>query len=159
MHDGILVSAVVRWFDPAKGFGFVTPLDGSPDAFLHASALSRAGLYDIPEGTVIACRIVPGGKGPQVDEIVEVQGPAPRSAAPRPAPPAEDGDEITGTVKWFKTDKGFGFVVADGDGKDVFVHSSVLRRCNVAALPPGQRVLMRVRDGAKGREAMSVALL
>lgn len=158
MHEGSRIKAVVRWFDPDKGFGFVTPQDGSPDAFLHASALSRAGLYDIPEGTVIVCTIVPGGKGPQVNDIVEVQGPASQPVQPAGHDDDDDG-EVAGTVKWFKTDKGFGFVVADDGGKDVFVHSSVLRRGNLATLPPGQRVLMRVRDGAKGREATTIALL
>ena len=67
--------------------------------------------------------------------------------------------EVAGAVKWFKPDKGFGFVVADDGGKDVFVHKSVLRRCSVSHLMPGQRVLLHVRDGAKGREASWIILL
>lgn len=153
MHEGIQVTAVVKWFDPAKGFGFVAPSDGSPNAFLHISVLNRAGLYDLPEGTEVVCRIVPGGKGPQVSDLVEVRGPA-----PRPSAPVEEA-EVAGSVKWFKPDKGFGFVVADDGGKDVFVHKSVLRRCSVSNLVPGQRVLLHVRDGAKGREASWIILL
>ena len=61
--------------------------------------------------------------------------------------------EMSGTVKWFKPDKGFGFVTADDASKDVFVHKSVLRRCGLLQLEAGQRVQMRVQDASKGREA------
>jgi CspA family cold shock protein len=60
---------------------------------------------------------------------------------------------MSGTVKWFKPDKGFGFVTADDASKDVFVHKSVLRRCGLLQLEAGQRVQMRVQDASKGREA------
>ena len=61
--------------------------------------------------------------------------------------------EVSGTVKWFKPDKGFGFVTADDQSKDVFVHKSVLRRCGLMMLESGQRVQMRVQEADKGREA------
>ena len=69
--------------------------------------------------------------------------------------PAPTGPEVemSGTVKWFKPDKGFGFVTADDASKDVFVHKSVLRRCGLLQLEAGQRVQMRVQDASKGREA------
>ena len=154
MHEGIRIDAVVKWFDPAKGFGFVEPADGSPNAFLHISVLNRAGLHDLPEGTEVVCRIVPGGKGPQVSDLIEVGGPARRERAP-----AGPEAEVAGTVKWFKPDKGFGFVLADDGGKDVFIHKSVLRRCNVSHLIPDQRVLLHVRQGEKGREATWIILI
>lgn len=47
------VTATVKWFNASKGFGFVSPKDGSPDAFLHISALERAGHQDIAEGATI----------------------------------------------------------------------------------------------------------
>jgi CspA family cold shock protein len=60
---------------------------------------------------------------------------------------------MMGTVKWFKPDKGFGFITADDSAKDVFVHKSVLRRSGLNLLEAGQRVQMRVQDVEKGREA------
>jgi CspA family cold shock protein len=154
LHEGIQIDAVVVWFDAARGFGFVAPVDGSPKAFLHISVLNRAGLHDIAEGTGIVCRVVPSGRGPQVSDLVEVRG-----VAQREHPPARPEAEVSGTVKWFKADKGFGFVVAEDGGKDVFIHKSVLRRCNVTLLIPGQRVLMHVQETEKGREATWVILL
>jgi len=66
--------------------------------------------------------------------------------------------EMTGTVKWFKPDKGFGFVMPDDKDKDIFLHKSVLLRAGLQHIDSGQRVKMRVQTSAKGREATSVEL-
>ena len=67
--------------------------------------------------------------------------------------------ETAGEVKWFNAEKGFGFVVPDDGGKDVFVHKSLLRRCGVEELQPGQRVLMKAVPVDRGREATWLSLL
>ncbi len=74
-------------------------------------------------------------------------------AQPRSMPEPGPEEEMAGTVKWFKPDKGFGFITADDSAKDVFVHKSVLRRSGLNVLEAGQRVQMRVQDVEKGREA------
>lgn len=162
LSEGARTRAAVKWFNVTKGFGFVTPADGSGDAFLHISVLNRIGRHEIGDGAELLCQIVGGGKGPQVAHILEVLSegsPAGERAPSRRDAPSGPETELTGTVKWFKPDQGFGFVTADDGAKDVFVHKSVLRRCNLLELETGQRVLLKVREAPKGREASWVVLL
>jgi len=74
------------------------------------------------------------------------------------APPQDKGVPVpTGKVKWYDTDKGFGFLSKD-DGGDVFVHQSALPQ-GVAALKPGTRVEFGVAEGRRGEQALSVRVL
>jgi len=57
----------------------------------------------------------------------------------------------TGTVKWFNTTKGFGFIAPDDGGKDVFVHISAVERSGLQGLNENQKVSYEVRDGRDGR--------
>jgi len=70
--DGAPIRATVKWFNTAKGFGFVTPADGSPEAFLHLSALRQAGFDSIGEGAGLTVELSQSPKGRQVARVVEV---------------------------------------------------------------------------------------
>ncbi len=148
-HD---VTAVVKWFNATKGFGFVQPTDGSPDAFLHVSVVERAGHQTLPQGATIVCDLCAGQKGLQVAAVHRVES--------LPEAPALDAGgestEVEGTVKFYNADKGFGFVVPDGGSKDVFVSARVLERGSIQNLEPDQRVRMITRMGQKGPMADSV---
>ena len=164
---GRRVDATVKWFNPSKGFGFVTLADGSQDAFLPMATLRRAGYEDVREGALITCEIGAGAKGPLVTNVLNVDdstAAAPHSGysgqsggadrqPPRPSTPLE------GAVKWFEPEKGYGFISPDGGGKDVFIHITALRRSGVNTLEPGQRVLVDVVDGKKGLEADRITLI
>ncbi len=160
-HDqGFQTEAVVKWFSLVKGFGFVAPADGSSDAFMHSSVVSRAGLRDVAEGTKMLVQINDGPKGRQVASIVQVLGvgEVPRQTSNRPAPTGPEV-EMTGSVKWYKPDKGFGFVTPDDGDRDVFVHRSILLRAGLQHIDPGQRVRMMVQTANKGREAVSLEVI
>ncbi len=53
----------VKWFDSAKGFGFIEPEDGSKDAFVHISAVERAGIMSLNEGQKVEYELQPGRNG------------------------------------------------------------------------------------------------
>lgn len=61
----------------------------------------------------------------------------------------------TGTVKWFNTTKGFGFIAPDGGGKDVFVHISAVERSGLTGLADNQKVAFELQDGRDGRQMAS----
>ncbi len=65
----------------------------------------------------------------------------------------------TGKVKWFKADKGYGFITPDDGGKDVFVHFSAIRGSGYRSLEEGAHVQFEVGQGAKGPEAKDVTRL
>ncbi|MCW2235727.1 cold-shock protein [Azospirillum canadense] len=75
--------------------------------------------------------------------------------ARRPAPGGPTS-QVDGTVKWFNTTKGFGFIAQDNGGQDVFIHLKALERSGLRGLNDGQRVRITVRQGDKGPEAVSV---
>jgi cold shock protein len=159
------VEALVKWFNAEKGFGFVAVGGGGPEAFMHVRQLEAAGHRTVSEGARVKVRIGQGQKGPEVTEILEVLsgGVAVGSSSPRPrtSPSQVTGEvvESLGTVKVYKSDKGFGFVGQDGGGKDVFVHATALARAGLSGLVEGQRVRMQIGQGQKGLEAQTIELL
>ena len=65
-------------------------------------------------------------------------------------------DKMTGLVKWFNADKGFGFITPADGSKDVFVHFSAIQNDNYRTLFEGQKVTFSIEDGAKGPAAANV---
>jgi CspA family cold shock protein len=61
-----------------------------------------------------------------------------------------------GTVKFFNTDKGFGFIAPEGGGKDVFVHASAIEAAGMRSLAEGQRVSFDTQPDAKGSKAVNL---
>jgi len=162
--SGPPLSGVVKWFSPEKGFGFVSLSDGSGDAFLHGSMLTQSGIGAVQPGETLEVRVGPGHKGPHVTEVLSVDGSTAvpmasrRSSAQAMTSNGPSGEE-TGTVKWFSTERGYGFITRTSGGDDVFVHISALERSGLAGLSEGDRVVVDVAEGRKGPEAARIRLI
>src|SRR5579875_1906180 len=119
-QTGRRVEAKVKWFNAAKGFGFVTLTDGSPDAFLPMAILRRAGYDDIREGASITCEVGAGAKGPLVVNVLNVDNSTAtqssgggRGGYRQDSAPRGPAQSVEGAVKWFEPDKGYGFISPD----------------------------------------------
>jgi CspA family cold shock protein len=63
------IKGTVKWFNEAKGFGFITPADGTKDVFVHVSAVSAAGFKTLQEGQPVEFDITAGQKGPSATNL------------------------------------------------------------------------------------------
>jgi CspA family cold shock protein len=68
-----MATGTVKWFNESKGFGFITPDDGSKDCFVHFSAIQGSGFKTLAEGDKVQFNIVQGQKGPAAENVTKVQ--------------------------------------------------------------------------------------
>ena len=141
----------VKFFNAAKGFGFIQQDSGGEDVFVHISAVERAGLENLGEGQELEFNLVDrGGKVSAQD--LQILGDV--VAAPADAgPPKREltGDKATGTVKFFNSMKGFGFITRDDGQPDAFVHISAVERSGLTGIDEGQRYEFDLEVDRRGK--------
>jgi CspA family cold shock protein len=154
------VRGTVKWFDPAKGFGFILSDSGGPDILLHANALRNFGQSTVCDKAGMVVSVQQTQRGLQAVEVFEVTPPALDDAEAGALIPLEPELLLLplepARVKWFDKAKGFGFANVFGRSEDVFVHVEILRRSGLADLQPGEAIGMRITDGERGRMAVSI---
>ncbi len=161
-NSDFLVSGVVKWFDPAKGFGFVVSDQGGADILLHVNVLRNYGQSSIADGARIDVSAHKTERGVQATQVHAIHPPAPLASvavsdiigvdpavvAAAPIEPAR--------VKWFDKSKGFGFANVFGKSDDIFLHIEVLRQSGLSDLQPGEALALRVIMGERGHMAAEV---
>ncbi|MEO0418362.1 MAG: cold-shock protein [Pseudomonadota bacterium] len=140
----------VKFFNGQKGFGFIQQETGGEDVFVHISAVERAGLEGLAEGQELEFNLVDrGGKVSAQD--LQVVGDV--IAVQQAGPPKREltGDKATGTVKFFNSTKGFGFLVRDDGQPDAFVHISAVERSGLSAINEGDRFEFDLEVDRRGK--------
>lgn len=108
----------VKWFSPLQRYGFIQPVDGSADVFVHSTAVKAAGLNTLLEDCEVLYELVHQRDGrPQASNLQVQAEPAAARLTVVPTPPTRKG-----VLVWFSGDKGYGFIQQNGVAKDVFLH-------------------------------------
>lgn len=160
--DGLVeVAGRIKWFDVAKGYGFIVPDSGEADVLVHVTVLRRDGFSAVHEGARIVAVAQRRERGLQVFKVISVAEPEADYVAL--LPPARTRAHATSVggfeiviVKWFNRARGFGFLTRGEGTEDIFVHMEILRRYGFIDPKPGDSMLARFGPGPKGLMAAEV---
>lgn len=138
-------AGTIRWYSAELEYGFIKPDDGGDEVLLRGSVLRAAGLdaSNAYEGAHIVFEAEETGRGRAASRVVKIDvGPDMKLAA----------------VKWYNRAKGFGFLTTGPNDPDIFVHATVLKRCQMIHLVQGARVYVRAAPTPRGLAAIQVLM-
>jgi len=162
------LQGTVKWFNSQKGFGFITPATGGDDLFVHQSAILSDGFRTLNENETVTYEAKDEGGKFKAVNVKSMGGGQPAGGGGRgsrggkPSPkkwpdgvdPSE-GKQI-GAVKWFNSEKGFGFIAPASGGEDLFVHQSAIYAPGFRSLMEGEEVEFKIVDEGGKAKAIEV---
>lgn len=138
------VKTVLKHFDTAKGFGFLTDCEGGGDIFIHARLFRERGDENLPLGSIIVCDVAPGKGGkPQAVAVHSVELVASTADISRGA--------VAAIVKFYRSDKGYGFVNIPGSDEDIYLSANTVSESPFTKLAIGEHVSVVVGPPVFGR--------
>ena len=153
-------TGTVKWFNSSKGFGFITPDDGGEDLFVHQTEIKSEGFRTLQEGEKVGYEPIEDKGKMKAVNVTSTDGGAVKGGSgggggrgrgggrqqPRKWPEGvspSDGKQI-GAVKWFNSEKGYGFIAPAAAGEDLFVHQSAIYAQGFRTLSENERVEFQV---------------
>ena len=180
-----MANGTVKFYNASKGFGFIAPDGGRDDVFVHATALERAGIRELNEGDLVSFEVEEDRRSGKVSATnLQVTGSGSGSSGRSSQRSRDDygsqggyrsqrDDQRSsgggrgagqsagsgrGTVKWFNSAKGFGFIEQDGGGNDVFVHIPAVERAGLRELREGQAFCFDLERDSRGGKTSAANL-
>ena len=165
-------TGTVKWFNSSKGFGFITPDDGGEDLFVHQTEIKSEGFRTLQEGEKVGYEPIEDKGKMKAVNVTSTDGGAVKGGSgggggrgrgggrqqPRKWPEGvspSDGKQI-GAVKWFNSEKGYGFIAPAAAGEDLFVHQSAINAPGFRSLMEGEEVEFKIVDERGKQKAIEV---
>ena len=164
-------TGTVKWFNSSKGFGFITPDDGGEDLFVHQTEIKSEGFRTLQEGEKVGYEPIEDKGKMKAVNVTSTDGGAVKGGSgggggrgrgggrqqPRKWPEGvspSEGKQI-GAVKWFNSEKGYGFIAPAAAGEDLFVHQSAINAAGFRSLMEGEEVRARRARRAAAHAALA----
>lgn len=163
LADGDVLSCKVKWYSPAKGYGFLVSPEIDTDILLHSNVLKTFGRSTVANDVVLEVKVSSSSGRLQVISIEGLHANANKPISPFVENASYTSEELAlipflpARVKWFDVSKGIGFANVFGQREDIFLHADVLRWAGLASLDPGEAVALRVVEGDRGYFAAEIS--
>ena len=142
----------VKWFDPARGFGFVIDDQTGDEILLHANAIRSFGQSSVSAGSFVEMDAVATERGYQVRKVINIF--QCKHVEAKTSDVADllfvSEEYVAARVKWFDAKKGFGFVNVFGCPEDHYVHANTLHQGGLESVATGEAIGVRLGETPKG---------